>query len=66
VLQFAFIAYFWIETKGMTLEQIEAKINAAVGMARAEVLYGDKVESQDEPEEEKKDSRAVVRQCEVA
>lgn len=25
VFQFVFVAYFWIETKGLTLEQIDAK-----------------------------------------
>jgi hypothetical protein len=26
VVQFAFVAYFWIETKGLTLEQIDIKL----------------------------------------
>lgn len=27
-VQFAFVAYFWIETKGLTLEEINAKFDA--------------------------------------
>lgn len=63
IVQFLVVAYFWIETKDLTLEQIDAKIDAAVGTSRMEVLYGDEVEMQKGPEDVKKDSVATVKQC---
>lgn len=32
VIQFVFVAYFWIETKGLTLEQIDAKFEKIAPM----------------------------------
>lgn len=31
VIMFVFVAYFWIETKGLTLEEIDAKFDAITG-----------------------------------
>jgi hypothetical protein len=44
--QFAFVAYFWIETKDLTLEEIDAKFEAITGGRRtvdfesAQTLHG--------------------------
>lgn len=61
VLQFLFIWYSWIEPRGLSLEQIEAKIDAAVGAkGRLEVLDGQECREEDEGKAGKGEKGEVV------